>query len=228
VIYEISMTSVDTELGQTISSAVAMRLRNDIRTAVLAPGSRLRQSQIAKQYNVSTTPVREAFMMLEREGLLTRHDHRGVVVFHPTVADLREIYLIRIPLEALAAEQGVPHLTDADIARMTQILREIKKVYRDGDNRELASKLNDEFHSIIYRAADLPRLTTLISRLRSASAVYIKLYRVFDPTADTERDHAAILEACKARAPKRAAAAMTKHLKHTLDVVADGLARQST
>jgi DNA-binding GntR family transcriptional regulator len=216
-----------TVLGETISSSVATKLRDSIQTGVLEPGSRLRQSDIAKQYNVSTTPVREAFMMLEREGLLTRHNHRGVVVFKPTVEDLREIYLIRIPLETLATEQGVPHLTDEDIARMEQILQKIKEVHRGEDDRETATRLNDEFHSIIYRAGGLPRLTTLIARLRSASAVYIKLYRTFDPTLETEHDHAAILEACRDRSPERAAAAMANHLRHTLDVVSEGLARHA-
>jgi DNA-binding GntR family transcriptional regulator len=218
------MTSPITQsFGQTITTALTNSLRSDIRNGVLPPGTRLRQNDVAKQYNVSTTPVREAFMMLEREGLLTRSDHKGAIVFAPTADDLREIYLIRLPLEVLATEQGVPNLTAADLEAMDHLLAAIRQAHRD-DDAEAARAANDEFHSTIYRAAKLPRLLTLITQLRSASTAYINLYRTFEPAySDSEREHLAILEACKAQTAKKAAQAMRAHLMHTVQVVGAGL-----
>jgi DNA-binding GntR family transcriptional regulator len=219
------MTSLQSSgLPLTVTEALATQLRESICDGDLAPGTWLRQNEIAERYGVSMTPVREAFIMLEREGLLNRLDRRGVVVFTPTVEDLREIYWIRIPLEALATEKAVANLTKADWDSMQVILDRIEEIHEGGGS---AAELNDEFHGIIYAAAGLPRLSSIIGRLRSASLVYVRLLRAFDRTS-RHSEHQAILEACRARAPKRAARAMTEHLERTLDVVSEGLATRTT
>jgi DNA-binding GntR family transcriptional regulator len=216
------MTSVQPHgLRVTVTEALAAQLRESICNGDLAPGTWLRQNEIAERYGVSMTPVREALIMLEREGLVNRHDRRGVVVFHPTVKDLSEIYWIRIPLEALATEKAVPNLTGADWASMQSIIDRIEEAHQDAGGN--AADLNDAFHGIIYDAAGLPRLSSLISRLRSASLVYIRLVRTFDQTSRNS-EHLAILEACTSRAPKQAARAMSDHLERTLEIVSDGLA----
>ena len=104
-------------LRTTITDALVDALRDEIRTGEIEPGSRLRQADVAQRFQVSTTPVREAFAALEREGLLVSSPHRGVVVFKPTVEDLKETYEIRIPLEALATEKAAENMTDDDLVR---------------------------------------------------------------------------------------------------------------
>jgi DNA-binding GntR family transcriptional regulator len=211
-------------LPLTVTETLATQLRESICNGELAPGTWLRQNEIAERYGVSMTPVREAFIMLEREGLLNRVDRRGVVVFHPTVEDLTEIYAIRIPLEALATEKAVPNLTEADWASMQAILDQIENIHRGGGGS--AAELNDEFHGIIYGAAGLPRLLSIITRLRLTSLVYVRLVRTFDRTS-RRFEHEAILEACKRRAPEEAARAMSEHLEHTLKSVSEGLTELS-
>jgi DNA-binding GntR family transcriptional regulator len=209
---------------RTISGALADRLRDDIRNGDLPPGMRLRQAEIAERYDISTTPVREAFALLQREGLVIRHENKGVVVFEPTLADLHEAYLIRIPLEALATEQAVPKLRAADLETMRAALAEMRRLDRDED-RKLRAEANRTFHSTLYRAAGLPRLFATIADLRASSAAYLQLFGVFHPGfADVSREHAEILAACEAGEPERAAALMVAHLEHTAAVVAEGLA----
>jgi DNA-binding GntR family transcriptional regulator len=83
---------------------VAEELRRLILSGELKAGARLRQVELAQRFNVSTTPVREAFTVLARQGLV-RHDvQRGVVVFSPSEKDVRENYELRIALEPLATE----------------------------------------------------------------------------------------------------------------------------
>src|ERR1700758_5490422 len=94
----------DFQAPRTRAEAVAERLRQMIISGELAPGTRLRQAEIAELFNVSTTPVREAFTSLAREGFVRQDAHRGVEVFHPTEADIRENYEIRLALEPLATE----------------------------------------------------------------------------------------------------------------------------
>lgn len=210
-------------LRTTITDALVDQLREQIRTGHLSPGSRLRQADVAAEFNVSTTPVREAFAALEREGLLVSSPHRGVVVFQPTVADLQETYEIRIPLEALATELGVKNMTDADIAELEAILAEMDA---EADDHRYG-ELNLKFHSVIYRASQRPKLAKLIADLRESSAAYLRLNAAVSPTAqETRADHTRIVDACRARAPKRAAKAMVTHLEHTVQRVSHALSQQ--
>lgn len=223
MIATMSVSDGHVELPKTIARAVADRLRAEIRSGELAPGTHLRQAHVAERYGVSTTPVREAFTALEREGLLHSVAHKGVVVFHPTGEDLREIYEIRIPLEALATERAVPNLREEDLAALAELLKRMAAADRKGDMAR-SGELNDAFHRRIYEAAGRPRLASLIADLRASSRAYTRLFAELAPRLEqTEAEHQAIYDACVARAAKRAAKAMTAHLQHTVDVVAAGL-----
>jgi DNA-binding GntR family transcriptional regulator len=212
-------------LRTTITDALVEALRDEIRTGQIEPGSRLRQAQVAERFQVSTTPVREAFAALEREGLLVGSPHRGVVVFKPSAEDLKETYEIRIPLEALATEKAVENMTDADIAELKRLL---DRMADSTDDRKRYSKLNREFHAAIYRAARRPKLERLIMDLRDESAAYLRLYATQSPNGrNTQLEHTAIYEECAARAPKRAAQAMVKHLQHTVDFVSRSLEQET-
>jgi DNA-binding GntR family transcriptional regulator len=209
---------------RTITEIVAGFLRDEIRAGTIAPGSRLRQVAVAERFNVSTTPVREAFAALEREGLLVSSSHRGVVVFHPSADDLQELYEIRIPLEALATEKAVANIAEEQLATLESLLREMAA---STDEPAHYQELNRTFHATIYAAARRPKLEKLILDMRDASTAYLRLYATISPTAnDTQREHEAIFEAIRARAPKRAAKAMTAHLQHTVDFVSAGLRRE--
>jgi DNA-binding GntR family transcriptional regulator len=213
-------------LRTTITDGLVEALRDEIRTGRIEAGSRLRQADIAQRFQVSTTPVREAFAALEREGLLVGSPHRGVVVFKPTVEDLKETYEIRIPLEALATEKAVENMTDADLAEIKRLLDRMAEA---ADDRKRYSKLNLEFHSAIYRVARRPKLEKLIMELRESSAAYLRLYAAQSPNGrQTQQEHVAIYEALAARAPRRAAQAMIRHLQHTVDFVSRSLERETT
>lgn len=211
------------ELGAmptTITAAVTSRLRDEILGGRLAPGRRLRQAHIAETYGVSTTPVREAFAALEREGLIQSNAHRGVIVFEPSGIDLREFYEIRIPLEALATERAARNLSDRDLERMRAQLARLV-VANGKSDWKLSSEINDEFHLTIYEAAERPRLARLIAELRASSRAYIAIFpKLVDRLAAAEHEHDMIFEACLARRPRDAARAMVTHLQHTVDVVA--------
>jgi DNA-binding GntR family transcriptional regulator len=211
------------DLPKTRTATVVDRLREEIREGVLAPGTRLRQAHVAKAYGVSTTPIREAFAALEREGLLQSSAHRGVVVFAPSAEDVREIYEVRIPLETHATLLGVPNLDERTLKRMAKLMEQIVKVEKKGDFATSA-ELNNEFHGSIYASSGAKRLESLISDLRESSRAYMRFFGTINPRLeDTESEHQEIYDACVARAPKKAAKATEKHLLHTVRVVAKAL-----
>jgi DNA-binding GntR family transcriptional regulator len=202
----------------TRAGTVAARLRGLIQSGEIGPGTHLRQAEVARRFGVSTTPVREAFVALAREGLVRQDAHRGVVVFMPSVAEVVEMYEIRAALESLAAEHAATRLTADALAEISTIVERM----RDADAREYV-ELNRQLHCLIYAAAGRPRLTELIEELRDAAANYISLtIRRYDDgyRAQVQAEHEEIVAALCSSAPKRAARAVRVHLEHNARYVA--------
>jgi DNA-binding GntR family transcriptional regulator len=207
--------------GRTIAEAIASALRTDITTGRLPAGVRLRQVELANRFNVSTTPVREAFAILQHEGLVRMHPQRGATVFVPSIEDLREHYEIRAALEALAVEKAAANFTPTDAPPLQDILNEMSSC----PDAERYIELNHRFHMTLYRLSKRARLVELISRLRNASDAYLQIYAAEGvPSKRLDREHREILAACKARDPERAARAIRHHLAQTVAHVTNDLA----
>jgi DNA-binding GntR family transcriptional regulator len=201
----------------TVAEDVAAQLRDEIRAGDHRPGDPLPQNETAERLEVSVTPVREAFLILEREGLVRRIHQRGVVVFQPTLDDLAACFDIRSALEALAAERCVPHLSDTDLAQLRRLLDEMAGPH-DDDSRYV--ELNAAFHAHIERVAGIQRLADMITEQRAVTNAYL-MFLGGEPASfdDTEHEHEAILATLAARDPKAASTAMFDHLqarKHAL------------
>jgi DNA-binding GntR family transcriptional regulator len=211
---------------RTLAAWITHELNEDIRSGRLASGTRLLQDEVAKRFNVSASPVREAFAALQRQGLVESVAHKGVVVFKPTIADLVENYEIRVELESLATKKAVPNLTGEDLAALRSLLDKMRS--SSFDDSPHYYELNTAFHSRIYQAARRPTLLSLIANLRSAAAAYQILFaRLQRDASETEYEHETIFAACEAGSPAGAAKAMRIHLQHTVDVVRHGLASES-
>jgi DNA-binding GntR family transcriptional regulator len=203
----------------TRAGAVADKLRRMITTGQLAPGAKLRQNDIAALLKVSTTPVREAFLLLVREGLVTQDAHRGVVVFAPSVEDVRENYEIRGALECLAMELATKQISAAELDQLDLLLEEMRVSLR-GDTDYHTRVLNPRFHSLIYAAARRPKLIELINTLRDVAVVHHSLLvgtHVHTECLDeVQAEHEEIVAALRGRAPKRAARAIKVHIDNKL------------
>lgn len=199
----------------TIAEQVAAALRDEIASGHLAAGTRLRQVEVAQRFEVSTTPVREAFGLLQSEGLVQIDTHRGVTVFLPTSADLVEHYEIRMALEMMAAEKAAAQFQAQDAPPLIAILDEMHTT----NDAVRYVELNQQFHMKLYSLAGRTRLVTMIEELRNASIAYNHLYAAADVPKDTERldrEHREILAACSANDPVRAANAVRHHIQQTI------------
>jgi len=206
------------------ADAVAARLRRAIMSGQYAAGTRLRQADVAEQFGVSTTPVREAFVSLVQEGFLTVDAHKGVMVRQPDVAELHELYEIRLALEPLATGMAAKRITDEDLADLDEIVEEMRELASQPATEEQHSVLNSRFHARIYSIAGRPRLSELIMGLRAQSGVYIRMFPV-DIVARgiSDEQHAAIVEALRSRSSRRAERAMREHLRFNVSHIAKQL-----
>jgi DNA-binding GntR family transcriptional regulator len=199
----------------TIAEQIATALRQEIVSGQLPAGTRLPQLEIAQRFGVSTTPVREAFGLLQRDGLVQIDTHRGVTVFLPTIQDLIEHYEIRMALEMLAAEKAAERFQPQDAPPLAVILDEM---FATDDAAHYVAR-NHQFHLSLYRLGGSSRLLTMIEELRNASLAYNHLYAAADVPKDAARldaEHREILAACQANDPARAANAVRQHIHQTI------------
>ena len=146
-----------------MTSTVRVRdeLQHAILEGVLRPGERLRAEALAQRFGTSRTPVREALLQLEAQGLVEVEPNRGAVVRAFDSADLLDLYELRALLEPAAAARAATRIGDDEIAQL--------KALTDDDappERQMAS--NEQFHRIIVEAARSPRLT---AAMRAASGI---------------------------------------------------------
>jgi DNA-binding GntR family transcriptional regulator len=217
--------SLDTLVSpRTVAGLVAERLRAQIVAGDLPAGTKLRQVEIARRFDVSTTPVREALAALQREGLVRLHPQRGAVVFLPSVEDLREHYEIRAALEAVAAARAAERFEAPWAEPLEALLQEM----RDGPAASRYIELNQRFHTELYERSERPRLVEMIAGLRDASSAYLHIYRAAEdfPVKRLDAEHRHILAACVAQDPVEAAAATREHLENTVEHVASRLEHQ--
>ncbi len=207
------MSSIDRPT--TLTTLVTERLRADILSGELGPGVHLRQNEVASTYGVSSTPVREAFAVLERDGLVTVQPHRGVTIVEPTIEDIQEIYEMRTRLECLAIELACEHPhPDLGPARDAMLGME---ALDSGD--PAGFELNRTFHEELYALANRPRLARTIADLRDASRIYMTLLfhlvTMTDARANANEEHRMIFEALERRDATAASEAMALHLGST-------------
>jgi DNA-binding GntR family transcriptional regulator len=141
-------------LSDSLSEGVVVpALREAIVEGVLAPGSRLSEVQVAKQLNVSRTPMREAFTQLEREGLVTILPRVGAHVRSVTPRDVEEIYTVRAALECLAVQVASERITPLGTAQLDDVLGAMRMAV-DADDAGCYVDALDRFYTIIMMIAD--------------------------------------------------------------------------
>jgi DNA-binding GntR family transcriptional regulator len=134
------------------SDMVFAVLHEAILSGTLPPGQRLAEEAFASLFNVSRTPVREAFVRLETTGLAHRVPRRGLVVGRITPQEIVEVYVVRETIDGLAAFLAAQSATPGDVAHLVSINSEFARAAERGDTEEMA-RLNLEFHTAIAAAA---------------------------------------------------------------------------
>src|SRR6267378_6772890 len=133
---------------QSLTSAVADKLRDQIIRGEIVEGSQLRQDAIAAQYQVSRIPVREALRQLEAEGLITIVPNRGAIVPALSPEDVEELFTIRALLEPELLKLSIPHLTQGDFQQAEGVLKEFETELELEEHMSKWGRLNWQFHSI--------------------------------------------------------------------------------
>src|SRR5918994_7649165 len=107
-------------LSRSASAAASEVIREAIIDGRLAPGQRLKEEELARELGMSRTPVREALLMLQSEGLVESIPRRGATVRSYAVGDLDDVYQLRALLEGYAARRAAGRISADDVVRLEQ------------------------------------------------------------------------------------------------------------
>ena len=197
--------------GATVAFIVE-RLREDILAGRLPPGSRLVECDLTSRFGVSRGPVREALRRLSADGLIEHWPHRGAVVRRLTEREIRELFLIRIEMEALAARLAA--MADAP-DRRERFAAAIQPIYAEAARNACEYlKENAAFHDAVMALADNLQLRELAARLQ-LPLIMAQVGDVLTPAVleASVREHRAIARSILERDPGAASARMRAHLE---------------
>ena len=173
-------------------------IENAILNGEYKDGESLSELKISKELGVSRTPVREALMQLELEGLVKNIPNKGAVVIGVTEQDTRDIYEIRVRIEGLAARLAAEKITEEELKALEKLV-ELQEFYLMKNDTEQLRELDSEFHRIIYDASRSRPLRFMLSNfhnyIRKARAASV---RTAGRAEKTVAEHRAILGAIKA------------------------------
>ena len=211
---------VDPRRGRhrSLADEVVTYVRDLILAGSLKPGTKIDQDAIAEALDVSRSPVREALVILSREGLVEMTPRRGASVADLTPEDIVDHYELFGMVSGRVAAMAAVSLKDDEIAQLAAIHERFER-----DTGEDLSALNNAFHRVINSAA--PRRTRWLLRhlVRSVPARYYEFIDGWDSQA--VQHHAAILQAISERDPDGAREAMEEHLHQSGLAAAEFLQR---
>jgi DNA-binding GntR family transcriptional regulator len=190
-------------------------LREAIYRMHFKPGDQINESKLMKELDVSRSPIREAFRVLEGEGLIERVSQRGVFVKGTTLKEIEEKYSVRAALEAMAAELAVPNMTEDELQYLEDLINEMQA---SGNKREFKnwSLQNSEFHKVFIKAAKNLELEKMLKTVKIHERwLWLTDKGLFpdDYYADSLKDHRKILDGFRQKDPVLAANAVKRHIQ---------------
>ena len=199
------------DLGRapSASDVVLQHVRGAIIDGTLDEGEPIRQDDVARLFNVSKIPVREALKRLEAEGLVEFHRNRGAVVTRLSEPDLEQVFEVRAILEESAIKLSVPHMTGDTFARAQSFCN----AFAEEKNVARWSELNWQFHGCLYEDARRPFLLGMIRSVNDRLERYLRMQLTLSGGEGiADREHRELLGACRARDAEKAASLLHAHI----------------
>ena len=201
----------------TRAEELRLQLADEIVRGSLPPGAPLDETEIARRFNVSRTPVREALRQLAASGLVDARAHRGAVVARPTIERLTGMFEAMAELEALCAGLAAERMTPVERHRLEAVHEELRLLSHAG-NPDRFHQVNERFHNTIYAGSQNAYIAemTLATRVRVQPfrrAQFRNLGRLAKSQVEHDRVVVAIMRGDKVGA----AAAMRDHIELVRD-----------
>ncbi|WP_236794763.1 GntR family transcriptional regulator [Amycolatopsis sp. GM8] len=212
---------------------VADELRRAIIARVYTPGERLAAQALAQRFQVSETPLREAFARLAGEGWVTYLPQRGVRVADLSMSELAEVYELREQLEPLAVRKATEKRSDAGVESVRRAFEEMTRAAASesrkptDDTHSAYEVAHDRFHRTLVAECDSAILLRFTTILMDQSTRYRRLSLPVRKRSILQGEHQRIRDAVLAGDPEEAAKASLDHMHNTKFAIIDWLATPS-
>ena len=214
------MTPVGTGIARTsLADHVYSRLVEAIHSGALVAGAALHVADLAAQFNVSPSPVRDAISRLAAEGLVTNNPNRRTTVVSFTKQDIIETFQLREILECGAARLAATRVQPAQLAELRKVAEQCDALAGNPAQKKAKLDLDNQFHLLVAEAGGNTLLRHEIARInrRVRAIQWLKL----DPPTmkQAHPEHLKVLAALEKHDPDGAEAAMRTHLHVALNLI---------
>ena len=222
-----TMTTPSSPLQNTgtplLRESAYAQLRADILSCALPPGAEIREAELAARFQVSKSPVRDALMRLEREGLVISTPRQGYRVAPISVTDVQDMFHLRVALERACMERIVRNASDAQLQTL--------EPFRQFDPEQWSEGFvgyNRSFHQTLAALGGNLRmqnhLIDLIDQMERAVRVSVSNIKKGNPASLVE-EHCQLIDALQQRKTKRAERAAEQHVSAAAKRVNDAISR---
>jgi DNA-binding GntR family transcriptional regulator len=199
------------ETGAERSSVIYRALRHAIIEQAIAPGAKLPEDAIGERFGASRTIVRHVLGQLAAEGLVELRRNRGAAVATPSWNEARDVFDVRLGLEAIVVARLAGHLTTAQIKRLNAHVDDEERAQGIDEPRSI--RLATEFHILLAEMTGSPVLTRYVSENASRCGLTLALYSRPHSSECAVSEHRAIVAALAKGDAAQAGALMREHLE---------------
>lgn len=197
---------------RTIADQVAELIRQRILSGQLKGGQPIRQEHLAAELGVSRIPLREALKQLAAEGFVTITSHKGAVVAELSIAEVEELFELRLKLETWLLQLAIPQIEESDLAALEKIVEE----QRRPDILPRWGEINWRFHEIMYLPAGRQITLKLLKNIHDKIDRYLRLEVTMRSGRDRAlREHDGLIAFCRARDIQAAVSLLERHIGDT-------------
>ena len=217
------MNDVATAAKGTLASAAYSRLRQEIITAELPPGHKLKIRNLCDRFEVGLSPIREALSRLATEGLVRQFDQRGFTVAPLTESDLVELTMARCWLNEIglrqSIEKGGAQWEEQIVLSYHRLSRAKRLINANPADRSVEwSTAHMDFHQALISASGSRWLTNICAQLFEAAERYRHVARRYGRSRNAINEHKQLMEAAIDRKPDEAVEVMKRHFWKTTEM----------
>ena len=199
---------------KSLSAQVADTLREQIISGALTQGQQLKQEDIAKSLGVSHIPVREAFQILDAEGLVTSIPYKGTVVTRLSIAEIEEYFDIRAVLEVDLLKRAIGHIEPEAVSHARELVEKM-----DSCPAQRLGEYNWELHELLYTPANRPVTLNMVRGIHDNLDRYVRVQLALDERnrKRAHQEHAQLIDLCEAGQKSQAARLLFEHIAGVRD-----------
>lgn len=202
-----------------VKAVIYSCLRDWILYTTLKPGQKLNERDLAEQFGVSRTPLREVMQLLAIQGLLNIRPRQGAFVAPIEPDHILKVFEVRLPLETTVARLAALRATDSEIKELEDLSSFSEKIMKSGDYAQ-AIKLDAAFHDTLSKVSGNMVLRQTRESLHNICLRY--WYLILDRYHPDEKDlnaHKRLMEAVKQHDADKAAEIHGRHVSHFLELL---------